>query len=327
MMRRVRRQHKSYTINQKSLISCYFQVEKFKADGTITYKGPKFHNTILDVGLDLFANDDLYRIIRYCNVGSGSSTPVQGQSGLDSFVASVEDSEENIYSVSHHTTNTDPLHYGKEETREFSIGTCTGNLTEVGLSKESNSDYFNRQLFRDVSDNPITITVASDEGLRVTFDIKVYTIMERGVSYPGSFDLDGVSQSFNQVINHEVFNEYNDSDYSAVPHRYLSGDSVIGWIDDGSTTYIASEGSTGTVCDTYTPDAYLSGNFYRDTPLIWSPNTYVGDFSRIMIGYDGSGDKEAVLSTFLLDSAITLLDTEELTINLRRSWGRYDEYS
>lgn len=317
MYRLLKYRTKPLYIGQRNLLSCYFKVEKFRSDGAVTYKGPWFHNVILDVGLDLFASNDLYEMISRCNVGTGSSTPAPGQSGLDSYLAT----SNTTYSITHYTTNTDPLFFGKQETIEFAIGSCTGNLTEVGLSHEENAEYFNRQLFKDESDNPITITVESDEGLRVTFDVRMYSVLEREVLYPGSFDLSGTTINFDQQINHEIFNYYSDSIYSATLHRHFNGGNVRGWIDDGSSAYIGTD-KEGTRNSSQTAASYLAGNFYRDTELVWAPDDFAGDINRIMIGFNGSGASEAVLSTFLLDSTVSVLDTEELVLNIRRSWGR-----
>lgn len=322
MYRLLKYRTKTLGIGQRNLLSCWFKVEKFRSDGIITYSGPWFHNVILDVGLDLFAGNALYNMIRECNVGTGTSSPATGQSGLDSYLAN----SNTTYSVTHHTTNTDPLFFGKQETIEFAVGSCTGNLTEVGLSKDANSEYFNRQLFRDETDTPITITVASDEGLRVTFAVRMYATMDREVLYPGSFDLSGTTVNFDQQINHEIFNDYNTSFYSAVIHKFLRGGSVKGGIDDGTSAFIGTGGIggiPGAGNSSHTTATYLAGNFYRDTELVWAPNDFSGDINRIMIGYDGSGSYDATLSTFLLDSPISVLDTEELVLNIRRSWGRY----
>jgi len=302
-------------------IQCRFRAEKFKADGTITYQGPEFSNTVLDVGLDLFADNALYSFIVFCNVGTGTSEPAQTDTGLDNRIAS---SSSTYGSITHLTTNTDPLHYGKIQTIVFAIGSCTGNLTELGLSKSNNSEYFNRQLFRDEFGDPAVITVLSDEGLRVTFDVRIYSEMGREVLYPGNFDLGGVSQSFNQQVNHECFNRYSGSTYHADIHRRLRGNNVLGCIDAETTAFIQKPSTSvaGTENTSRTVHSYASGTFIRDTTLTWAPGTYVGDINRIMVGYSGSGAPDGALSTFILDSPITLADTEEFTLTVRRSWGR-----
>lgn len=147
-----------------------FILEKFNAQG-VTYRSDPFHNTVLNVGLLGWWDYTLSEMTTYINVGSGTSAADATQVGLDSrlyttstlFVAKadIRATVKEFYS-------------GHKKVFQFAIGTCTGTLTEVGLSRASNASYFNRQRFKNASGDFIAVQVLSDEGLRVTCNIKVY---------------------------------------------------------------------------------------------------------------------------------------------------------
>ena len=152
-------------------ITCVFTVEKFNKDGIVTYRGEPFFNTVLDCGLLSMYTETVQTLTTFVNVGTGYDTPSVEQTGLTSFSYATN----TMYSSPTCGTEYFPELYTKMiRVYQFSIGTCTGDFTEVGLSKTSNTTYFNRQLFRDADGNQIIVRVASDEGLRITAEIRLY---------------------------------------------------------------------------------------------------------------------------------------------------------
>lgn len=331
------RSSKLFIPMDKVLVGCTFQAQKFRSDGTITHQGPEFHNTVLDVGLDKLAvhrvglvggtgswNNNASTI----NVGTGSSVPAQGQSGLDSYLASTS----SIYGSSTSGYDiADPIHRWSKSTYEFAIGSCTGNLTEVGLSKEDNTDYFNRQLFRDELGDPVTITVASDEGLRVTCTLYLYGDMQPGDIVSGSF-----------LLNNSDTINYDRELTSDTGWLTTTNTSSLGFLgidpDDGrmfgiaaSTTTFDASGEAN--ADSHTTLAYSAGSFYRDYECVWNPGTFIGDINSILFEamfpppYGGVGTRSEHFSAFRLSPAVSVTDVDEVTITFRRAWGRVEESS
>lgn len=148
-------------------IRCYFRVEKYNANGVVQSIGP-FKNKVLNCGLDAMRKYSLTggdRILtRYCNVGTGSSTPAASQTGLDSHVASAH-----YYSVEDSYEADDPFRGSETRRYDFNIGKFDGdNLTELGVSAENNDTYLNRQLMR-VTTAVTDETIATGDGSTKNF--------------------------------------------------------------------------------------------------------------------------------------------------------------
>lgn len=301
-------------VQQHVMLDCVFTVQKFNASG-IVYQGKPFHNLILDVGLDQFAGNSMRNLTRWMNVGDDNTAPAVSQNGLLSHVASTD----NTYETNESGQAIDPAHTSRIVTREFAIGSCTGNLTEVGLSVSENDNYFNRQLFRDEAGDPTTITVLSDEGLRVTAELRIYSDLQAGVTETGSFDLNGSPLGYTREVDTNRFADVDCGTYDdCVPARFR-GASFVARLREETTLYTGNDGNF----DEKTISSYVAGNFYADVEFVWLAGTFVGDAASVALGYDGTGTFEGYLSTFVFDTPITLTDTEQLTLNFRRSWGRY----
>ena len=312
----------------KITVGCYFQVEKYRADGTTTYCGPWFANTVLNVGLDSLAGrrnlvpggGDLSAVNRI-NVGTGTSEPATTNTGLDNFLASTGSLYGSL-SVDHSVGDIAaslPAWKSFQQTFAFAIGFTGGNvnLTELGLSNASNSSYFNRQLFRDENNDPTVIQVQDDEGLRVTVRVVIYAPMAVDETDTGLADINGASKGY------------------AI--KQLGGDWLTG---TGTAARIIAPGYIGTLSpDVYIATAdggfvaassrsvvgYTAGSFYREVEAVWSPGTFIGAWKRIrtqMKNTTSPTNNVGGLFVATLDEAIEILDTEEIKITFRRSWGR-----
>lgn len=160
----------NFHIENKISLEATFRIEKFKEDGTVTYQGPEFRNLVLNNGLYQLHTNSVAAMIAYVNIGNGTTAPEITQTAL----------QNRLYSTSTVFTNGsyggyshDPDFLFFRKIFQFDIGTCTGSFTELGLSKASNSNYFNRQLIKDAQGNPITLTCAADEGMRITVEVRL----------------------------------------------------------------------------------------------------------------------------------------------------------
>ena len=168
-------------------VGCEFKAEVFNKNNEVVFETGTFHITVLNSGLLQWFSYSLDTSTTYINIGTGSSTPVATQTGLDNRLFSTN----TLYTASTYEYSFLPTAYytARKKVFQFAIGTCTGDFTELGLSRLSNANYFNRQLFKDVNGQDITVRVAADEGLRLTCLIKVYPDPTVG-KFGHSFKLD-----------------------------------------------------------------------------------------------------------------------------------------
>jgi hypothetical protein len=313
-----KRRSRLYTLESpKFRTGCVFQVEKYRSDGTITYKGPLFNNIVLDVGLDSWSGNELggYDSLTHrLNVGTGSSEPSTGQTGLDSYTASTDAILDSSYT---YDETADPVYVSLWRKWEFPIGSCTGNLTELGLSTGGGGVYFNRQLFRDEYGDPVTITVLDDEGLRVDGTVFVYAPLLPSEQITGSFLLNE-----SVTINYHLEMAFGLHGFGTwvIYDLDRSGDEMRLSISDTYSGY--DRGQVGSD-DRH---SYLTGSFERLVTTTLAPGAFVGDGARLCTGHhnkSGSTGTDAPLFHFRLDDVIPVADNEELTIEWKMSWGRY----
>lgn len=151
-------------------VECWFSGAKFDKSGTITPLTGKFKNTILTAGMLKLYENSVSEMTTFINIGTGDTIPANDQTGLVSHAFA----SNNVVDTKA-LFNEDPKPNLKiTKIFRFDIGTCTGEFKEVALSKASNADYLNRQLFKNANSEIITIEVAEDEGLLLTAEIKIF---------------------------------------------------------------------------------------------------------------------------------------------------------
>lgn len=154
--------------------------EVLDSDGRIDAKGGH-PNLILDKGLDLIATNAIASMFTYCCVGTGNSTPIVSQLGLDN-----EKARTNNYLTSGNGCGTTYVAEGVFEmkrTFDFPLGALNssvqGPYSEVGFSPlaAAGNNLFSRSLFKDGGGVPVTINVLPSQQLRVTYSLYVHTSM------------------------------------------------------------------------------------------------------------------------------------------------------
>lgn len=298
---------------------CEFKVQKFRSDGLITYEGPWFHNVVLNIGLDFMRSwnvvpGDGHSLIEYINVGTGTSDPSFTDTGLGNRVATTA----KLYGSL--TTDHSPGDIGEslpswrwwQRTFEFSVGflSANTNLTELGLSRFSDSEYFNRELFRDGNGDPTAITVKGDEGIRITVRSTLYASMAHNETIAASFGVDGITRAATTKL---VGSAWRTSDDHIMPGHWPSGPKAV---------YVATADGSFVEATSYSDLPYTDGDHYRDRELTWYPGTFVGDWKRIRTGWSYGSNVGGYMWEIVLDEAISIADTEEIKMTVRRSWGR-----
>ena len=158
-------------MNNKLGIICIFKMEVFNSKNEITFSTGEFCNTVLDNGLLKLYDYGLTTMTTFVNVGTSFDAVDISQTGLIN----------RLYSSSNVFNNQSnpyyswwPIFRGYKRVVQFDIGTCTGEFAEIGLSRLNNSDYFNRQRIKNALNQDVLVKVKSDEGLRITCDLRIY---------------------------------------------------------------------------------------------------------------------------------------------------------
>ena len=143
------------------------------------------HNLILDGGYDLPPTYGFTGLAQYAAVGTGSTAPSAGDTALEAEVARTR----NIPSgESDQTAHPSTGRYELTRVREFTEAEVGGqNLTEWGWAPASTGQLFTRELFRDGNGTPVTLTLASDQRLRLIYTYAL-DMAPTGAS-PGAFSL------------------------------------------------------------------------------------------------------------------------------------------
>ena len=129
-----------------------------------------FDNLITNGGLDRLGTAGNGNVWNICRVGSGNTAPAITDTQLAAQVAST-----GTNFATESGLNQADNYIWRRETYSFAEGVAAGNLAEVATSWTNSSvGIFSRALIKDTLGNPTTITVLSDETLRVTWEIREY---------------------------------------------------------------------------------------------------------------------------------------------------------
>lgn len=150
----------------KSLVSGWKKIQAVGPDGKVRDLTDWYPNLITDNGLDLMG--DTASWLNVCAVGNGTTAPAVTDTAIESLVASTTTVVTNTAGA----TSASPYYTWRRKTFEFSVGTAAGNLTEVTIGPSS-SNVLSRSLIKDSMGNPTTITVLSDEILRVIYEFRI----------------------------------------------------------------------------------------------------------------------------------------------------------
>lgn len=237
----------------------------------------RFKNLITDAGVNAMAGNTPMSLTNYCGVGSGTTAPAVGNTALVSQIGVRTASnggfadDENVY------TGNEYLFL--KRTRVFSTSEANGNLSEVGMFQlASGGTMFCRQLIRDVSNNPTTITKTSDYELRVTYEIRYYPTI---IASTYSATILGSSQTitYRAAWAHATtFWGLNQS-----PLNMGLGTSDYQLSNSNTLPAYNASGLNGTTYNStlVTAATYVAGTFQRDYTIEWgaavanSDNIYV----------------------------------------------------
>lgn len=310
----------------------FVTVERFFGDHR---KGVKtghweFRNHIVNGGLDLIFLKDGQRIdtaLSHMAVGTGSTAPADGQTGLVAEIAPANTNRTSSSGLVADVTGFGPsfTYAYLRRTRLFLEAQGNGNLAEMGwFTAVTAGTMFSRMLFKDGGGSPTTITKTAADQLRVTYEIRIYPPV---ADVTGTISISAVSYDY-------TIRPANTDSFWGVTRQGSLG-SAIGSASDQATgaafetqTLDAQTGEpagASTGCSLVTWSAYTGGTFLRDAEYRWDPGVAnyalgIGSF-RMYGGFEGGNHNAlfqmSVTPRFAKDN------TKRLNLTMRHTWGRY----
>lgn len=167
--------------NMKLGVRGKFQVQKIDVDSGEITSLPWQNNLILDSFYDRCNTASPASATSLVAVGTGNSTPDVTQTELDNWLAT---SSGGSVLASELPNASSPNVASVTKQFDFPQGSVVGNIAELGFSTSgSNPTIYSRALFLDESNNPTTISVTSQEILRIVYSLEV-TLPEQVFSLP-----------------------------------------------------------------------------------------------------------------------------------------------
>lgn len=175
-----------------------FKLVAIKPGVGVRSETPWIKNLILNTGLVHLGIDS---VRAKCWVGTGTSTPLVTDAGLENPLTSTTDTSG---VGSGYGNSGEPDYYlWRRHAYRFAPGAAAGNLTEIGISSSAGV-FLSRSLIKDEFGQPTSFTVLSDEVLDVVYEFRSYpnlSDLEYTISVAGqSHDL--ISRVSNVGYNH-----------------------------------------------------------------------------------------------------------------------------
>lgn len=311
-------------------------------------EGVEQPNLITDLGLDQIAAYDCLNVTttdgwrRYLAVGTGSSTPANGDTTLNAEVQRAASSGSfsaggNSYELD---DATDVWRASSLVTRLVTMS-ADRNITEFGFSPVASGAIGIRELLRDGVGNPITVSLLNGKSLRIDHTL-VVEIAAPEAGNAASININEFDAGNNLVntialdITHgghvqlltgshisDLFNVWNPN---AAPFniflKRITGERAYGraavYINNSDNV---SPGGAGGVSG-WAWEAYVPGAHERLKRVTLSTATENGDW----YGYLVSGDSDHAVSGWLIHfdgpSTYTKANTDTLRVGLVSSWAR-----
>jgi len=244
------------------------------------------HNLVLNQAYDLIAAAGFRGLTNYAVVGTGSTAPSTSDTRLEAELA---------------RTNTVPSGSSDqfsriadgvwriERTREFSSAAVGGhNLTEWGWAPGGTvgtADLAVRELFRDENGNPIALTLAADQALRVIYAIEVS--IAPVTAQAASLQITNLGELTGNVIVHAESNPGSGvkTDLDLIDALAVGGGAVgLGTTRGGLTYYLPSD-RTAYDGKPLAFNPYNSGDRARSVQSVtWDTGEAVKTITDIVIG-------------------------------------------
>ncbi len=286
-----------------------------------------FDNLVTDIGLDRLATG--LTCSRYGSIGTGNTTPANGNTTLVAFSAEkdggVSDGSSNLGASTYVSTTQHHWVYAQ--------GAVVGNMAEVGVGwGASGTNLFSRALILDGGGSPTTLTVTLIDQLTVYYKV---TITPQLTDLSGTVTLDSiVYNTVGRIANAASWNSNFSSVFTAsggLTWPKANGGSSFAMVSYSTQTLGAitsnpsGAGSSGCSNGTVTVGSYTPGQKYLDSTITAIPAecNSSGGVGAIMFSFCSSQMQYQYSFAAASGGAVIPKDnTKTLQFVLRLSWDR-----
>lgn len=304
-----------------------YRMEVLRPDGSVRFDSGWQDNLITNAGLDAYATINPNNLSFSClQVGAGNTAPQFTDTALSSFLAGIRLFNQYLGDDNSGYNNVSPRYYWDENTVTFAVGAVVGNVAELGLaSATTGGTLFSRALVKDANGDPITVSVQSDEQLRVTYQIRYYLNESTA-----TFDLDLVEWSgtvttkFSKIIPGTAASGFFGErayEAGAWPIRrdayFYQATSVLGAdINSRPTGSGVSINSGGSFVG-----SYVNGSYQRTVrlTLTTAQGNASGGIGAMVVTFVGHGTRQFQFTPFIPKDS-----NKKLYLDFLVSWGRYN---
>ena len=274
-----------------------------------------FDNIITDAGLEYMGANNGW--LDACQVGSGTATPVAGDTALASFVAGTTSQQTTTQTAQ----SSSPWYGATTITYRFAEGDAAGNLSEVGIGTAATAGtLFSRALITDGSGTATTITVLADEFLDVTYQVQLVP--------PTTDTTFNVTDSGPDGTVHAVTLRASNVDISSAVSkgwgvgsngnevRVTTRTNVAAWSGAIGTIDAAPAGSQDAPASVV-DDAYVGSSLERTATANFGLNDANFDIQSLQFAFFSAGTWQAEFNP-----VIPKTSTKTLSFDLKVSWTR-----
>lgn len=310
-------------IDIRTRIEGRFTLEVKRRSGRVVERR-SFKNLITDQGLNrIGAGTSQFGIVA---VGTGSAAPSVSDTQLSAEIANRSATDSNDSNVQ----GSEPYFGSRLLQWTFGEGAAEGNLSEVGVGWTGTPvTLFSRALILDDVGSPTTISVASDEFLSVTYEIRLYPWL---VDLESMIDISGDTHDI-------VSRAANVTSLWAIG----IGGAATGGIGGGPsspTSIAAYDGAIGAITSNPTGSSdipttaaanatYGTDNFYRDFTLTFglADANFGSGISSVMSALGAGSSGGLGRMQLSLSPAVMKTSDDIFSLLCRHSWARTPESS
>lgn len=313
-------------IEQKVEVEGRYKMVAIRPDGSERVLADWFPNLILNAGLDSLALTNPANLCyRYCQVGSGTATPTVNDTQLQSRIAGVVSATFGQYQQdATGIVTTSPRYAYDTIMYEFATGVAAGNIAEVGVANgpgPTGMRMFSRALVLDSGGNPTTVTVLSDEILRIYYELRWY-IPETDST--GTVVLDGVTYDWtirSLCANSVTSNQGWPGNRAYEPGGWLVREFWIPFVG-GDLAAITASAPTGTQQTAVNPtctiaSAYVAGNYWVEYWVEFSTDQANVNITCFSFTITQFGRRQMKFSP-----PIPKTSSKKLRLKIRTTWAR-----
>lgn len=297
----------------------YVKWELVRAGKVIKDSGGFHKNTIVTSGMDRIVTNSLDNLDAFAGVGTGSAapavtdvalqTPLGTQVGRSSILGGA-------YVVG------PPDYWNRQMQYKFLEANANGNLTEFGTFDNA-AHLFSRQLLKDNTGTPITITKTNLDQLWITYELRAYI--------PTA---DVISTVTISGIVYDVTTRAMQANGSSAWGSFLAvgvANTVRVGTKESNVLLSRTAASDFPNQDTITDlggTAYVAGNFYQEEQIKWdvgSANypTGIGAIASFYGFNSGFGANYQMFQQVFPTTKLPKTNVKTLILFMRRHWARY----